>query len=239
MTEEEPRKLGWGRFALQIVTVALAFIVASVPPVLLLGETSIALALSAFTSAAGGLLVAWLWLRSDRAVAEAFDLSPPVSWSAALGMAVIATVTIVIVLMAGSIVTAMAGLEAPDTVGVMDLVRQSPLALLVWIVVVAWGSAAFGEELLWRGFLMDRLGRLPGLRGRAVAVVVIQAVLFGLPHAYQGWSGVAVTGTVGLILGWMRLRTGGNLWPLIIAHGLVDTIMLGGGYFDVLAGLAD
>jgi membrane protease YdiL (CAAX protease family) len=82
---------------------------------------------------------------------------------------------------------------------------------------------------------MDRLARLPGLRGRDVAVVIIQAVVFGLPHLYQGWSGAVVTGVVGLILGWMRLRTGGNLWALAIAHGLVDTVMLSAGYTDVFA----
>lgn len=237
MTDTEPRKLGWGRFALQLVTVALAFFLASTPPVLVLGTTSTALALSALTSAAGALLVAWLWLRSDRAVAEAFDLSRPASWSRTLGLASLATVTIVAVMLAGSVAAGAAGFEAPDTEGIMDLVRQGPLDLLIWIAVVAWGSAAFGEELLWRGFLMDRLARLPGLRGRAVAVVAIQAAVFGLPHLYQGWSGALVTGIVGLILGWMRLRTGGNLWALVIAHGLVDTIMLSAGYADVFAAI--
>jgi membrane protease YdiL (CAAX protease family) len=237
MTDTEPHKLGWGRFALQLVTVALAFFLTSTPPVLVLGTTSTALALSALTSAAGALLVAWLWLRSDRAVAEAFDLSRPASWSCTLGLASMATVTIVAVMLASSVAAGAAGFEAPDTEGIMDLVRQGPLDLLIWIAVVAWGSAAFGEELLWRGFLMDRLARLPGLRGRAVAVVAIQAAVFGLPHLYQGWSGALVTGIVGLILGWMRLRTGGNLWALVIAHGLVDTIMLSAGYADVFAAI--
>lgn len=235
MTDTEPRKLGWGRFALQIVTVALAFVAGSLPPVLAMGQTSTALALSTLTSALAGLLVAWLWLRSDRALAEAFDLSRPASWGRTIAMALGATAAIIAVMLAGSIAAGAAGFEGPDTGEIMELVRQGPLSLLIWIVIVAWGSAAFGEELLWRGFLMDRLGRLPGLRGRAMAVIVIQAVLFGLPHLYQGWSGVLITGAIGLIFGWMRLRSGGNLWPLVIAHGLVDTIMLSAGYADVFA----
>jgi membrane protease YdiL (CAAX protease family) len=235
MTDTEPRKLGWGRFALQAVTVALAYVAGSVPPVLAMGQTSTALALSTLTSAAAALLVAWLWLRSDRALADAFDLSRPASWTRTFAMALGAAVAIIVVMLAGSIAAGAAGLEGPDTEGIMDLVRQGPLDLLIWIVVVAWGSAAFGEELLWRGFLMDRLARLPGLHGRGVAVVVIQAAVFGLPHLYQGWSGAVVTGTVGLILGWIRLRSGGNLWALVIAHGLVDTVMLSAGYVDVFA----
>jgi hypothetical protein len=219
------------------MTVILAYIAASVVPILLLGQTSIALALSTLTSAAGALLVAWLWLWRDRALADAFNLSRPESWSHTLRMALSATVAITFVLLAGGMLVQMIGFEAPDTDDVMALVRLGPLYLVAWIVIVAWGSAAFGEELLWRGFLMDRLERLPGLRGHTAAVLSIQAGLFGLPHLYQGWSGVIVTGAVGLILGWMRLRTRGNLWPLIIAHGLVDTVMLGAGYFDVLGGL--
>ena len=231
------RRLGWGRFVLQAVSVGLAYVVASVPPVLLLGQTSLAFALSTLTSTLAGLLVAWLWLRSDRALADAFNLALPESWGRALRMAVLAALAIVVVLLAGGVLVQLMGFEAPDTEEVMALVRQGPLELFAWIVIVAWGSAAFGEEMLWRGFLMDRLARLPGLRGRTGAVLAVQAVLFGLPHAYQGWGGVIVTGAVGLIFGWMRLRTNGNLWPLIIAHGLVDTVMLAAGYFDVFAGL--
>lgn len=230
-TEEKAvRPLGWGRFLLQLASVAAAYVICAAPPVLLWGSSSAALALSSCTSAAGGLLVAWLWLRRDGAVREAFDLSRPASWPRTLAIGVLATGIVMAIFMAGGPLVRALGADSPDVSLVMDLVTQSPAMLILWIVLVGWGSAAFGEELLWRGFLFDRLLRLPGLRGSVLPALLIQAVLFGLPHIYQGWGGVLVTGTVGLFFGWLRLRLLGNLWALIIAHGLVDTIMLVMGY---------
>ena len=65
-------------------------------------------------------------------------------------------------------------------------------------------------------------------------MLVIQALLFGLPHAYQGLGGMAVTATVGLLLGWIRNRCGGNLWAAIIAHAAVDTVSMSLAYADKL-----
>ena len=126
------------------------------------------------------------------------------------------------------------GLGVPDASLVLDLVTESPTMFALWIVGVAWLAAGTGEELLYRGFLMDRLARVSGLRGKPWLVIVIQAALFGLPHAYQGWGGVLVTGTVGLFLGWLRWRMNGNLWACIIAHAAVDTIAMGAYYGETL-----
>jgi len=224
-----------GRFILQCLTVFLVFAVASAIPVLLLGETSIGLALSAAVGMASGLAVAWLWLRKDGVIGEAFNLSAPQSWSQTLGQAIPVTAAILLLLIGGGALMKAIGIGAPNTIDVIGLVRESPWSLLLWITLVAWGSAAFGEELLWRGFFIDRLSRLRGLSGRTMMIVVVQAMVFALPHAYQGIGGVVVTGAVGLFLGWLRMRNNGNLWLLVIAHGLVDTIMLTAGYFDAFA----
>jgi membrane protease YdiL (CAAX protease family) len=126
------------------------------------------------------------------------------------------------------------GLGMPDSSYILGLVTESPAMFALWVIGVAWLAAGFGEEVLWRGFLMDRLERLAGLRGRAWLVLAVQAVLFGLPHAYQGMGGVVVTASVGLLLGWIRLRQRGNLWAVIIAHATVDTVMMSLAYADKL-----
>lgn len=230
--------LGWGRFALQVATVVLAFVAASVIPVLALGQESVGLALSALASMLGGLAVAWLWLRRDGAMAAGFNLSAPASWPRTLGWGVTGALVIVVMFQIGGRLTQALGLAPPAVDTVMQVATQSPLHLLLWIVAVAWLSAGLGEELLWRGFLMDRLSRLPGLVGRTAPVLVIHAVFFSLPHAYQGAGGMLITGVVGLFLGWLRLRMRGNLWACIIAHGLVDSSMLSLAYADKLGWLS-
>ena len=108
-----------------------------------------------------------------------------------------------------------------------DYLRGNLVALILSLVLLAWGTAAFGEELLFRGFIMDRLTRLfGGGTGPALGAALVQAVVFGLPHAYQGIFGLIATGVIGFIMGAAFLLGGRSLWPLIIAHGAVDTLSL-------------
>jgi membrane protease YdiL (CAAX protease family) len=65
----------------------------------------------------------------------------------------------------------------------------------------------------------------PG-RAAALAVVVVQAAVFGVGHLYLGARGVATATLVGLIFGAWYVFRSRNLWPLILAHGLTDTISL-------------
>lgn len=96
---------------------------------------------------------------------------------------------------------------------------------LFWLVPVTWGSAALGEELVFRGFLLDAVERILGGQGwpASWAAIVIQAALFGGLHFYQGAGGVATATCIGLVLGWVRLFSGRNLWAGIVIHGLIDS----------------
>jgi uncharacterized protein len=98
---------------------------------------------------------------------------------------------------------------------------------LVLLIPIGWGTAAFGEELIFRGFLNTRLATAFG-GGRAAwaAAAVGQALLFGLVHMYLGPRGVLNTSLIGLVTAVVYLAGGRNLWPVIIAHGLVDTLGL-------------
>jgi membrane protease YdiL (CAAX protease family) len=100
------------------------------------------------------------------------------------------------------------------------------LPRLLALLAVAWTTAAFGEELLFRGFLLGRLRALfGGGRAAGIAAAALQAVAFGAIHAYQGRTGMLVTGLVGFAFGLSILRLR-SLWPLVLAHGLVDTVAL-------------
>lgn len=85
-------------------------------------------------------------------------------------------------------------------------------------------SAAIGEELVYRGFLLHQLRAIFGSSGLARhASVLAGAMLFTLPHYHQGISGLISVFLMGALLGYVFFANGRNLWALIIAHGLVDS----------------
>ncbi|MCA0208025.1 MAG: CPBP family intramembrane metalloprotease [Proteobacteria bacterium] len=96
---------------------------------------------------------------------------------------------------------------------------------LLWLGIV-WTAAAFGEEMFFRGYLVTRLQLVfpdgaPGL----IFAVVVSALIFGYGHFYyQGWRGAVVTCGIGLAFGTMFLLFKRNLWPLILLHGIIDTL---------------
>jgi membrane protease YdiL (CAAX protease family) len=92
-------------------------------------------------------------------------------------------------------------------------------------LVIVWGFAAFGEELGYRGYLLNRAADL-GNRSRLAYVLAMLyvAVLFGIGHWYKGPAGVVDSTFSGLVLGTAYLLAGRNLWVPILAHGMVDTV---------------
>jgi membrane protease YdiL (CAAX protease family) len=105
-------------------------------------------------------------------------------------------------------------------------------ALATWMLQ-AWSLAAFGEEMVFRGYLIRRITGLVGDTriGLAIALAA-SSVAFGIAHAYQGPTGVVATGIIGLLLGLLYLYGGRNLWTVILCHGMVDTAGLLAIYFD-------
>jgi hypothetical protein len=99
------------------------------------------------------------------------------------------------------------------------------LKLTLIFLALSWTLAAFGEELVYRGYLMNRVADLLNRTRRAWIISLITVhVAFGLAHAYQGMTGIIDEGVSGLLLGLIYLRTGRNLSVPIIAHGVSDSI---------------
>lgn len=94
-------------------------------------------------------------------------------------------------------------------------------------LALTWTLFAFGEELVFRGYLMDRLARLfRGTRSGWALALLTTSLVFGLSHFQQGITGVTENALDGLILGALYLRLGCNLAVPIVAHGITDTIDL-------------
>ena len=101
-------------------------------------------------------------------------------------------------------------------------VQGNPELALFGVLYASIG-AGFYEEFMFRGFLMQGLAMLFGAsRGAWIVACVVQGALFGAAHAYQNPLGIAITGTLGVLMGLLVLASGRNLWPVIIGHGLFD-----------------
>jgi uncharacterized protein len=99
------------------------------------------------------------------------------------------------------------------------------LKLTLIFLALTWTLAAFGEEMVYRGYLMNRLADLFNRTRGAWLISLIGVHLgFAAAHAYQGWTGIIDEGLSGLLLGVIYLRNGRNLAVPIIAHGIGDTI---------------
>ena len=97
--------------------------------------------------------------------------------------------------------------------------------LMLLFVALSWTLAAFGEEMVYRGYLMNRVADFFNRTRQAWVISLIAVhVGFGLAHAYQGATGVIDEGLMGLLLGIVYLRTGHNLAVPIVAHGMQDTM---------------
>lgn len=115
--------------------------------------------------------------------------------------------------------------EAADTSGFNWL--SGNLGGLMLALPAVWIASSFGEEVVYRGFLMTRLAEAAGASRAAWAgSLFVSAVVFGLIHYTWGVAGMVQTGFMGLALGGAWLRSGRNLWVTIGAHAIVDTVLL-------------
>jgi hypothetical protein len=170
------------------------------------------------------LLLGWLSLRLRGSGWRKIGMARPAGWGRTilLGMGagvVLNVVDVVVVLPLLQRVTGQ-GLE----LGQFEGIQGNPVVLLIWLAI-AWSLAAFGEEMAYRGYVLNRLGDLLG-RGRAgqALSLVLMAVLFALGHGYQGVTGAVDNVLWALVYGALYLVSGGNLWLPIIAHGVENTV---------------
>lgn len=117
------------------------------------------------------------------------------------------------------------GLPAAD-LSTLDAVRGDPWTF-AGLLVAAWITAALGEELLFRGFLLNELAEaLGGGTAGWAAGALLTSAIFGVSHFYQGPGGMLATGVIGLVLAGAYLAAGRDLWVPVLGHGLLDTVSL-------------
>jgi uncharacterized protein len=180
------------------------------------------------------LLVAFaslsIWLRGLNW--NAVGLRKPKNWWKVLLLAILSAVLISVLvnLLLGPVVERLAGSSPSNTR--FKNVRGNLPVLMGWLSV-AWTLAAFGEEMGFRGYFMNRIHDLIG-NGRTgwILALLLSSLLFGASHGYQGLAGAIGTAEVGLLLGVLYLVNRRNLWMNIFCHGFIDSISLISLYFS-------
>jgi len=105
-----------------------------------------------------------------------------------------------------------------------DGIKGNFISYLIFILFM-WIVAGFGEEFLFRGYIVKRLAIIFGDTNKSwIISVTITAIIFGLAHIYQGTSGVIITGIIGFIMGMIFFRHRQNLSIAMFTHGFYDMI---------------
>ena len=150
-------------------------------------------------------------------------------WAQALGISVVLVVLIDIIIT--PLVENSTGVKID--ISSLDGIRGNFLSYLIFLLFM-WIVAAFGEEFVYRGLLVQRLGAVLGNTNAAYWIAVLSSsILFGLAHKYQGISGMISTGIVGFIFGSIYVKSKDRLWLTILTHGIYDTILITLIYLDV------
>ncbi|MFH1851318.1 MAG: CPBP family intramembrane glutamic endopeptidase [Candidatus Neomarinimicrobiota bacterium] len=101
---------------------------------------------------------------------------------------------------------------------------EGSAAALVMLLITNWTLAAFGEEFAYRIILMRGISFLLGdSRTGQIIALVLQALMFGLIHAYQGPAGIVGATFSGLVYGAVIITGRWSIWPAALAHGTNNT----------------
>jgi membrane protease YdiL (CAAX protease family) len=128
---------------------------------------------------------------------------------------------LLIALAAWAVWTGAEALLAPmlgmDTAKSIDsMLPRGPLEVSVWVLLSI--SAGFCEEAIFRGYLQKQF---QAITGSAALAILIQAVIFGVSHGYQGLRNVIVISILGASYGaialWRR-----SIKPGMILHAWTD-----------------
>lgn len=100
--------------------------------------------------------------------------------------------------------------------------REAP-----WWILTAIIGGGFGEELQ-RAFVLTRFEKAFG-RGGLVAAVVVDSVVFGMKHLYQGGSGAISAGISGVAFALIFLRRR-QVVDAMVVHAVYDLIGVAAAY---------
>ncbi|MCR9251479.1 MAG: CPBP family glutamic-type intramembrane protease [bacterium] len=104
---------------------------------------------------------------------------------------------------------------------------------LTWLLVI-WVTAAFGEEIIFRGFFVRQFVKFFGDSKISLLInMLIFCSFFGYMHMQQGLTGQIVATTVGALFFIIFYLRKYDLWFMIMIHGFFNTLGILSFYFGL------
>jgi membrane protease YdiL (CAAX protease family) len=137
-------------------------------------------------------------------------------WSSAKDVLIDLVLALVVSILWAGIQAGIARMVPSDAKSVSVLFPQSFLEVVLWMLTSL--SAGFCEEAAFRGYFQKQF---EALTGSAAMGVILQAILFGISHGYQGYRAIFIIILFGFLYGilafWRK-----SLRSAMIAHAWSD-----------------
>jgi membrane protease YdiL (CAAX protease family) len=125
----------------------------------------------------------------------------------------------------------------------MGIVQEIPAAYaaiegnnskLIIYLVVAWTTAGFGEEIIYRSFFLGQfVSVFNKVKSKWILSLIISSIIFGFLHFNNGIDAIIGTTINGFIIGLVYLKTGRNIWAAYVTHAVANTV----GFLIIYSGL--
>lgn len=127
----------------------------------------------------------------------------------------------------GSIIMAnITGIPESANMSGYDYLKDN-IGMLLLTLSGVYIVSSFGEEVIYRAFLINRISELGEETKKATIIaVILSSIIFGFVHYEWGPMGIVQTGFMGLALGICYVKFKKKLWILILAHAYMDTILM-------------
>ncbi|WP_297695182.1 type II CAAX endopeptidase family protein [uncultured Eudoraea sp.] len=142
-------------------------------------------------------------------------------------LSVLVMVLAIVGFVIGSIIMAnITGIPEGSNLGGYDYLNDN-IGMLLLTLGGVYIASSFGEEVIYRAFLINRISELgQNTKKATIVAIILSSIIFGLIHYDWGPMGIVQTGFMGLVLGICYIKLKKRLWVLILAHAYMDTILM-------------
>ena len=177
------------------------------------------------------LIYVWIGLKLRGESWKDFGLTfNPISWGGSIKLLLLSLLVFVLALagfIIGSIIMVnITGIPEGANMNGYDYLKDN-IGMLLLTLAGVYIVSSFGEEVIYRGFLITRISQIGTDSKKATIIaIILSSIIFGLIHYSWGPMGIVQTGFMGLALGICYIKLKRRLWILILAHAYMDTILM-------------